>query len=123
MDRQSEYKGGVNIFVLYLILWLVPAHRRNVVTTAEVCELVVKRRTKAYRDDGNGDCSFAELVGVGMFEGVCGGRARASGSAGGVADVFVSHAWGDPFIQVVSAIDVSCHLSFTDRSMIFSTSC
>ena len=121
MDDRRHY-CGVNIFMMYLILSLVDPDRRMVATTQEVCEAVVKRRTKQHSDAGYGDCSFADLVGYGVIvtrEGVQVpdmGVGMGMGSMGGgggramareTADVFVSHAWGDPFIQVIAAIDVS----------------
>ena len=102
--------NGVNIFMMQLILSLVPEEWRAKATTAKVCDLVVKPMT-----EGGDGRSFAEMVGDGMMGDVVqaqvgvGGEGLVGGTpmVGEEANVFVSHAWGDPFCQVVAAVYVS----------------
>ena len=93
MDRWQF--NGVTIFGLHLLLSFFRPERRDSVTTAEVCERVVKPQTIHHPGS-----SFADVLGSGAW-GVA-GRALVRNTA----DVFVSHAWGDKFADVVDAIQV-----------------
>ena len=107
-----EVKQGANIFVLKLIMSMVPEERREEATTGEVCDLVVKPMTA-----GGEGRSFLDLVGDMMVAGVpmVGGGGGGGGGGGDWsrvqvgerANVFVSHAWGDRFCDVIATVYVS----------------